>query len=224
MDIGIFERAVQDPCSEECDCEDDDPLHEEQEQEKEVNRCSCTRQDKPPKVGLQRAITTNSIIVSPRSTHILAHSRTAPSPMLSRPSRSRASSTSLIRHFSASEGDERPGPLSRRPSCPTNPSRSSCCGIPTHLYGLEKYVSSALDALSAGDYGFHRYGHTTQEQGGAEAADLLSSSSSSSPSRASVSPSELCQSSASTVSRTQFAKRARKKSFIEISLAKSFSQ
>lgn len=191
MDVGIFERAVQDPCSEECDCEDEDPHEEEEEQE--AKRCGC----RPPMVGLQRAITTNSISVSPSATHTLTHSRTAPSPVLSRPPRSRASSTSLLRHMSSDAA-----------------SRSrSCCGIPAHLYGLEKYVSSALDALSAGDYGFHSYGHDT--------ADAVSSSSSS-PSRGSAPVSELSQSSVS-VSRTQFAKRGRKKSFIEISLSKSFS-
>lgn len=195
MDVGIFERAVQDPCSEECDCEDEDPHEEEQEQE--PKRCRC----KPPMVGLQRAITTNSISVSPSATHTLTHSRTAPSPTLSRPPRSRASSTSLLRHMSSDAA---------------NRSRS-CCGIPAHLYGLEKYVSSALDALSAGDYGFHSYGHADT----AEAETALSSSSSS-PSRGSVPLSELSQSSVS-VSRTQFAKRGRKKSFIEISLSKSFS-
>ncbi|QLQ78169.1 hypothetical protein HG537_0A04160 [Torulaspora globosa] len=191
MNVDIFERAVQDPCSEECDCEDEDPLQEE-EQEQEVKRCNCTRQNKPPMIGLQRAITTNSISVT--------HSRTTPSPTLSRPPRSRASSTSLIRHMSASET--------------ANRSRSSCCGIPAHLYGLEKYVSSALDALSAGDYKFHKYD------------DLFSSSSSSSasPSRGSVPSQELSQSTVSTVPRTQFIKRGRKKSFIEISLSKSFCQ
>lgn len=170
-DLSIFERAVQDPCSEECDCEDE-----------EDSVARDIRPDTRPDTGARRM----------------------PGP------RSRAGSTSLIRHLTGDGSD----PGSRR---------ASWNGIPAHLYGLEKYVASALDALSAGgtpaDHDSHcaRYLHCSQRPN-------LSSPSSLYSSRTSLPSSDPSQSSESSGLRGQFAKHGRKKSFIEISLSSSFSQ
>lgn len=282
--LNIFERAVQDPCSKDCDTEDDnllldekdrvedpDPLDESFEDDYTMSpktfmsadgasHC-CSRHcrlGKPQHTGKEDMVQSTSMAVSPYNN--LIHQQSSPVPLTTaRPCRSRTNSSILIRQISrqsfidnnnnnnnsnsnnnnnnnafyhshnnshnnidnlsgcGSSSSPTSNDDNSRRSSVVQRSRSSCSGIPTHLYGLEKYVSSALDALSTGDYN-----------------STISSpqSSSTSPSFAPYS-SPQSDSSLNSIafplpppslpSKLQSAKRTRKKSFIEMSLANSFS-
>ncbi|QLG72645.1 hypothetical protein HG535_0D03530 [Zygotorulaspora mrakii] len=217
--LNIFERAVQDPCCDGCDHEDGrcyersehgdgDEEHDPLEERSGGGGTKCVR-------------------------NALVRHQSSPAMQTSQPARRRANSATLIRQISRQstldvvapagmsieEGQPMefvpqrqqqqqqqtpsPTPTQQQTPSPTptlQRTRSSCACIPTHLYGLEKYVSSVLDALSTGDYQDVPESLTAAES--AVSSPLSSQSSSFSKPQ--------CDS--------------RKKSFIETSLAKSFSQ
>lgn len=239
--LNIFERAVQDPCCEGCDCEDDDFCQGNEQSdeehdplEEEIRTATATRLASPAasSAATEGAATATEEVHSSPKNPLVRHrsSPTTPVSRNGRTSRSRANSATLIRQISRQSTFEAAAPpemsieegqrmdfAPQQQPQPAQRTKSSCSGIPTHLYGLEKYVSSALDALSTCDY---EPSPASAQSSSIISSPLLSDVSSFSNPNSNSSLNSLTNWSAS-FSRP---KKPRKKSFIELSLANSFSQ
>lgn len=102
---------------------------------------AVSQEDLSPVAGfpLRRNRANSSSFIHHLSRQTTGQSNTNQNQQLSRePTNVNASATKLTRSYS----------LTHQPFRKTLPRHSSCFAIPTHLYGLEKYVLSELDALS----------------------------------------------------------------------------
>ncbi|GMM58130.1 Isf1 protein [Maudiozyma humilis] len=128
----IFERGVQDPCSHDLDDEDETPLILSCPQGHALRKVHTTPHSfysyaaETPAPDASTDFSTSPPSEGLRRTRTVAHP----------PRRASRTDSSLFVQQQA-----------RRPSCRMR-RESSASIIPTHIYGLEKYVSSQLDELS----------------------------------------------------------------------------
>lgn len=182
-------------------------------------RRTMTDPDFPLRPSVLSRRNTSTIIQQMNSANINSNGRPssmqngrAGAPSLKRASNccSASNRNSLLQRSNSAISDGTPSP----PDCPSSRSYSRCgsIGIPTHLYSLEKYVSSQLDELATAEYESEE-APATKHQRSNTMAGLVNSMNGENERLSHVEFPGLSRCSS-----------ARKKSYIEMSLGNSFAQ